>query len=89
MELYLRLRAFITSWDIGKEEISDLLRILRKESLTTLWYLKKKLNGKYELYFGCDGPFVIVSDEEREDLIQKFKEYLSTTKQEVKDKEIV
>ena len=88
MELYLRLKSFITSWDIGKDEITDLLRTLKNESLTTLWYLKKKINGRYELYFGYDGPFVIRSEEEREALIKQFKEYLSD-KNENSDNNIV
>ncbi|MEG1615694.1 MAG: hypothetical protein RR202_00530 [Bacteroidales bacterium] len=74
MDLYFRLRNFITNWDINVDEISDLLKTLRKESIMTLWNMQKKLNGRYELYFGFDGPFVIQSEEEREALIKKIDE---------------
>ena len=40
----------------------------------TLWCLRKKLNGCYELYFGFDGPFLIKSEKEREDLIKRIDE---------------
>lgn len=70
MDLYFRLKNFITSWDINTEEVADLMTTLKKESITTLWCLQGKLNGCYNLYFGSDGPFVIASDVEREALIK-------------------
>ena len=74
MDLYFRLKNFITNWDINVDEISDLLKTLQKESIMTLWCLQKKLNGCYDLYFGFDGPFVIKSEAEREALIKKIDE---------------
>ena len=74
MDLYFKLKNFITNWDINVDEVSDLLKTLKKESIMTLWCLRKKLNGCYELYFGFDGPFLIKSEKEREDLIKRIDE---------------
>ena len=83
MELYYRLKNFITSWDINLDEVGDLVQTLRKESGTTLWCLQEKLNGCYELFFGFDKPFLIHSDAEREDLIKRIdEEYIHTKEKE-------
>lgn len=83
MDLYFRLKNFITNWDINLDEITDLMKTLRKESIMTLWCLQKKLNGCYNLYFGFEGPFVIHSEAEREALIKKINEdYLQPKKKE-------
>ena len=74
MDLYFRLKNFITNWDINPDEIADLLDTLKSKSIMTLWSLRKKLNGQYDLYFGFDGPFTIHSDAERQDLIKKLDE---------------
>lgn len=84
MDLYFRLKNFITNWDINIDEISDLLKTLKKESIMTLWCLQKKLNGRYDLYFGFDGPFIIKSEAEREALIKKLDEEYIHPKQEDK-----
>jgi hypothetical protein len=81
MDLYFRLKNFITNWNITGDDISDLLETLKDKSIMTLWCLRKKLNGKYDLYFGFDGPFTIDSDAERQDLIKKLdEEYLHPKK---------
>ena len=83
MDLYFRLKNFITNWDINVDEISDLLKTLKKESIMTLWCLQKKLNGLYDLYFGFDGHFIIKSEAEREALIKKLdEEYIHPQKED-------
>ena len=85
MELYHRLRNYIANWDFTMDEIIDLMRTLRKESIMTLWCLRKKINGSYELSFGFDGPFIIKSEAEREELIKKIdKEYIHSDNAEKK-----
>ena len=74
MDLYIRIKNYLSSWDFSVDEILDLLRTLRKESFMSLWSLHKNLNGCYELNFGFDKSFIIKSDDEREYLIKRLKE---------------
>ena len=74
MDLYIRFKNYLTDYDFSRDDIRDLMHTLRKESIMTLWCLRKKLNGCYEIYFGYDTPFVIKSEAEREYLIKKIDE---------------
>ena len=74
MDLYIKCKNYLSDYDFSLDDIRDLMRTLKKESIMTLWCLSKKLNGHYELYFGFDIPFIINSEAEREYLIKRIDE---------------
>ena len=61
MDLYIRFKNYLTDYDFSRDDIRDLMHTLRKESIMTLWCLRKKLNVCYAIYFVYDTPFVIQS----------------------------